>query len=104
MKQELIETFYAIGLKTTTASTDTQNSGDLYFQFADGSRLHCQKTRFTLYTCPKAATLYFSKYTFKECSDGSYRTMKAKVSRTVEDIEYILGVFYRDANNRVLIE
>ena len=92
-KKDLMDIFRKYGFRSFTSPTETQNSGDLYFQFNDGSRLHCQRTQFTLYTCPSWTNLYFSKYTFKECNDGSYRTRKAKVSKTPEELDYILSVF-----------
>ncbi len=98
-KKELMDIFNKYGFRSVTKPTDTQNSGDLYFQFSDGSRLHCQKTQFTVYTCPTWTKLYFDRYTFKECKDGSYRTRKASVPKTVEELKYILSVFVKDSQN-----
>lgn len=100
-KKDLVEVFRKYGFKALTSSTPTQNADDLYYQFTDGSRLHCQKTQFTLYTCPLWTNLYFSKYSFKECRDGNYRTRKAKVSKTPEELDYILSIFSRFPENLI---
>lgn len=101
-KKDLMEAFRKYGFRSLTTPTETQNSGDLYYQFCDGSRLHCQKTQFTLYTCPSWTNLYFPKYSFKECNDGSYRTRKAtKIPKNAEELSYILSVFSRFPDNLV---
>ncbi len=100
-KKDLMETFRKYGFRSLTTPTETQNSGDLYYQFSDGSRLHCQKTQFTLYTCPSWTNLYFSRYSFKECNDGNYRTRKAKVPKMPEELEYILNIFSNYSENLV---
>ncbi len=100
-KRDLQRIMRDYGFVTSTKPTDTPNENDLYFQFADKSRILFQKTQLRLYTSPEFAKEWFSEDLdrFTPCNDGSYRTVYAVFEKTPEELEKLLTVFgYFDEN------
>lgn len=93
-KHKLVDTMNMYGLRTTTQPTDTPNKNDLYIQFFDKSRVLIGAKSLKLYTCDTIATAtYFDGFVFDKVNDGSYRTNRATVSKSVENFTKILRYF-----------
>lgn len=93
-KQELVSTMLGHGLYTSTTPTTTPNANDLYIQFNEKSRLLIGKKTFKVYTNEvHAAALSNEVFQFDKVNDGSYRTKRATVSRTLENFQRVFEYF-----------
>ncbi len=103
IKKELHEIMNKYGFRSFGENTTTENPNDLYYQFADGSRIHFQKTQISFRTCEKYRKLYFSRYesTFVKSKDGNYRTERTKVDKNPEELAFLLRFFWKDKRNRL---
>ena len=94
-KHELVDTLNAYSIRTTTSPTDTKNTSDLYIQLCDKSRLMFTKTDIKVYTNETHANAMTTalKMIFGKVNDGSYRTQRANVPKTVENFKMIFEYF-----------
>lgn len=93
-KQELVSTMLGHGLYTSTTPTTTPNPNDLYIQFNEKSRLLIGKKTLKVYTNEAhAAALSNEVFQFDKVNDGSYRTKRATVSRSVENFQRVFEYF-----------
>jgi hypothetical protein len=97
-KRQLVDVMNSYGLRTTTTPTTTPNTNDLYIQFNDKSRLLIGKKSLKLYTNDARKT-EFDGLVFDRVNDGSYRTARATVIKTVENFTKIFTVFMNCTDN-----
>lgn len=95
-KCELVNTMLKYNLYTSTKPTTTNNINDLYIQFNEKSRLLISKKSLKVYTnnenANKISKLH-NDFIFDNCVDGSYRTKRATVSKTIENFISIMNYF-----------
>ena len=94
-KCELVTVMLSHGLYTSTTPTTTPNVNDLYIQFNEKSRLLIGKKTLKVYT-NDAHSIELSKNTgfiFDKVNDGSYRTKRATVQKTVDNFKTIFSYF-----------
>ena len=94
-KCELVNVMLSHGLYTSTTPTTTPNVNDLYIQFNEKSRLLIGKKTLKVYTNDVHA-IELAKTTgfiFDKVNDGSYRTKRATVQKTVDNFKTIFSYF-----------
>lgn len=94
-KHEIVSVCTTNGVYTTTKPTDTTNLNDLYIQFFDKSRLKLNKTSLQIYTCNDISTELETLFKCKSdvVNDGTYRTHRLTLSKTVETIKSVFEYF-----------
>lgn len=93
-KQELVTAMLGHGLYTSTKPTTTANANDLYVQFNEKSRLLITSKSLKVYTCEDhAKALGNDTFVFDLVNDGSYRTRRATVAKTLENFTEIFKYF-----------
>jgi hypothetical protein len=97
-KKQLVDTMNKYGLRTTTIPTTTPNTNDLYIQFSDKSRLLIAKKTMKLYT-NDARKSEFPGLQFDKVNDGSYRTTRATIAKSLENFKAVFAVFMNCADN-----
>lgn len=94
-KCELVTVMLSHGLYTSTTPTTTPNVNDLYIQFNEKSRLLIGKKTLKVYTNDVHA-IELAKtngFIFDKVNDGSYRTKRATVQKTVDNFKTIFSYF-----------
>lgn len=91
-KHQLVDTMNKNGYRTTTQPTDTPNKNDLYIQFIDKSRVLISSKSLKVYTNDENAS-ELKDFTFDKVNDGSYRTKRATISKTVENFNKVFDYF-----------
>jgi hypothetical protein len=94
-KHALVDTLNKYGLRTTTIPTDTPNVNDLYIQLCDKSRVLFGAKSLKVYTNESHATA-LSMFTFDRVNDGSYRTRRATVAKTVDNFKTVFEYFAKN--------
>lgn len=95
-KRDLVDTMNKYGYRTNTTPTTTLNKNDLYFQLFDKSRILVTSKSLKLYTSNDIANEISTDnktFVFDNVNDGSYRTKRATVHRTVDNFKYIFEWF-----------
>ena len=95
-KCELVNTMLKYNLYTSTKPTTTQNINDLYIQFNEKSRLLISKKSLKVYTNNEHSikiNKLHNDFIFDNCVDGSYRTKRATVPKTIENFINIMNYF-----------
>lgn len=91
-KHQLVDTMNRNGYRTTTQPTDTPNKNDLYIQFIDKSRVLISSKSLKVYTNDENAS-ELKDFTFDKVNDGSYRTKRATISKTVDNFNKVFDYF-----------
>lgn len=94
-KLELVNALNRYGLRTTTIPTTTPNKNDLYIQLFDKSRILFSAKSMKVYTNETHATALNEKfeYVFDKVNDGSYRTRRTTINKTVENFKQLFEYF-----------
>ena len=94
-KHEIVSVCTTNGIYTTTKPTDTNNMNDLYIQLFDKSRIKLNKTSLQVYTCNDISIELENLFGCKSdlVSDGSYRTNRLTLSKTVETVKSLFEFF-----------
>ena len=91
-KHQLVDAMNKNGYRTTTQPTDTPNKNDLYIQFIDKSRVLISSKSLKVYTNDENAS-ELKDFTFDKVNDGSYRTKRATIAKTVENFNKVFDYF-----------
>lgn len=94
-KHEIVSVCTTNGIYTTTKPTDTNNMNDLYIQLFDKSRIKLNKTSLQVYTCNDISIELEKLFGCKSdlVSDGSYRTNRLTLSKTVDTVKSLFEFF-----------
>ena len=94
-KHDIVSVCTTNGIYTTTKPTDTNNMNDLYIQLFDKSRIKLNKTSLQVYTCNDISIELEKLFDCKSdlVSDGSYRTNRLTLSKTVDTIKSLFEYF-----------
>lgn len=94
-KHEIVAVCSENGVYTTTKPTDTNNMNDLYIQLFDKSRIKLNKTSLQIYTCNDVSIELEKLFGCKSdlVTDGSYRTNRLTLSKTVDTIKSLFEYF-----------
>ena len=94
-KHDIVSVCTTNGIYTTTKPTDTNNMNDLYIQLFDKSRIKLNKTSLQVYTCNDISIELEKLFSCKSdlVSDGSYRTNRLTLSKTVDTIKSLFEYF-----------
>lgn len=103
-KRDLVDAMNKHGLRTTTLPTPTPNKNDLYIQFCEKSRILIGAKTLKFYTCDDIAkNEYFKSLQFDCVNDGSYRTKRSTVSKSLDNFKYILQYFMNEYENDMIL-
>ena len=94
-KHDIVSVCTTNGIYTTTKPTDTNNMNDLYIQLFDKSRIKLNKTSLQVYTCNDISIELEKLFGCKSdlVSDGSYRTNRLTLTKTVDTIKSLFEYF-----------
>lgn len=94
-KHDIVSVCTTNGIYTTTKPTDTNNMNDLYIQLFDKSRIKLNKTSLQVYTCNDISIELEKLFGCKSdlVSDGSYRTNRLTLSKTVDTVKSLFEFF-----------
>ena len=94
-KHDIVSVCTTSGIYTTTKPTDTNNMNDLYIQLFDKSRIKLNKTSLQVYTCNDVSIELEKLFGCKSdlVSDGSYRTNRLTLSKSVDTIKSLFEYF-----------
>ena len=102
-KYDLVQVLLKNGIRTTTKPMQTKCKNDLYFQFADRSRIQIEEESIKLLTTNLASKyLENDTWSFHDISwDGRYRTKYVTVQKTPENLKRMMEYFLQDENNLI---